>query len=170
VTLPTPAPAPVVRFGPRRSHGELGAEFQLDTEGLELRRDGQPVAMRPNVVRALAVLLAHGDRLVPADELRRQLWGEQHLEWPNALHQVVRELRRALGDDARRPRFVSTVPRLGYRFVGERMSTPASGSRRPATGRFGRALRWPPGAFAAGFATAVLLPVAFVVVCALLAG
>jgi len=163
-------PAPVVRFGPRGSRGDRREEFQLDPERLELRRDGRPVALRPNVVRALAVLLAQGDRLVPAEELRHRLWGEQHLEWPNALHQVVRELRRVLGDDARRPRFVATVPRLGYRFVGERVSTPVSGQSGPAFGRVRLALRWPPTAFAVGFATAVLLPFAFVVVCALLAG
>jgi len=165
--LPTPDRA---RFGPAGSRGDLRAEFELDPERLELRRGGQPVAVRPHVLRALAVLLAQPGRLVPAGELRRQLWGSQHLEWPNALHQVVRELRRALGDDARRPRFVATVPRLGYRFVGEPVPASASGPPSPLMGRVRRALRWPPGAFAAGFATAVLLPFAFVVVCALLAG
>lgn len=72
--------------------------------------------LRPLVTRALCLLVRRRGRLVSRAELRRELWGEAILEWEPGLHQVIRQLRRALGDDAREPAYVETVPRRGYRF------------------------------------------------------
>ena len=73
--------------------------FELQVETDELRCDRRPVALRPQAVRALSLLVRRGGRLVTVDELRAELWGNQHLEWRNSLHQCVRDLRRALSDD-----------------------------------------------------------------------
>jgi DNA-binding winged helix-turn-helix (wHTH) protein len=164
----------VIRFGPVGSEGEVRSSFELDVERLELCRGGHPVELRPQAVRALSILLGHEGRLVPARELRRELWGSRHVEWRNGLHQVVRELRRALEDDARRPRFVETVPSLGYRFVGARIAPDPSDSADTAPPRslpLRQALaRRGSVAFAAGVATAVVIPAALLAACALFGG
>ncbi len=159
--------AGTVRFGPAGAVALDRYRFELQVETDELRCDGRPVALRPQAVRALSLLVRRGGRLVTVDELRAELWGNQHLEWRNSLHQCVRDLRRALSDDARHPRFVATVPRRGYRFVGERIPAEAKVSR---FGGVVRAFRRPSLAFAAGVATAVLVPASFFVLCVVLAG
>ena len=96
--------------------------------------------------------------MVTIEEFRNELWGDQIVGWRASLHQCVRDLRRALADDARSPSFVATVSRMGYRFVGERMP-----QVEPRTIR--GLLRRPSVAYAAGIATAVLLPASLLVLC-----
>lgn len=92
--------------------------FTLDLNSGELRRNGVPVPLRPLATRILLLLAARAGRLVTKEELRHALWGETAVEWEDGLHQLVRQLRRALGDDARDPAYIETVPRRGYRFCG----------------------------------------------------
>jgi DNA-binding winged helix-turn-helix (wHTH) protein len=162
-----------VRFGPANPVGPERGAFQLNLETLELRHLGEPVALRPQAARALVLLLRHEGELVTIDELRRELWGGQHLEWRNSLHQCVRDLRRALADDPARPRFVATVARRGYRFVGDTTSK-ADRELSVAEPKHAGALRevWrrPWVAFVAGAATFVLLPISLLMLlCAVLA-
>ena len=162
-------PTVLIRFGPASG---ARAEFELDVESLELRCDGQPVALRRQAVRALALLLRREGRLVTIDELRQELWGNQVLDWRSSLHQCIRDLRRALSDDARSPRFVATVARIGYRFVGSRPQREAPGVSRgvPGTQEAGLPVMSRPWvAYAAGLATALLVPASILVACILLA-
>ncbi len=145
-----------IGFGASGAQGSRRLEFELDARTLELSHQGRPLELRPQAVQLLAILLRNEGRLVPIEELRGELWGEQHLEWRDSLYQCVRDLRRALSDDARSPRFVANVPRLGYRFVG--MSAPIVPSVPGPNRRHSIA-------FAAGFAAAVLLPVSFFILC-----
>ncbi|HET9481515.1 MAG TPA: winged helix-turn-helix domain-containing protein [Candidatus Polarisedimenticolia bacterium] len=161
-----------MRFGPAHSEAGRPEAYELDQETLDLRRDGETVAIRPQSIRVLALLLRRGGRLVTIDELRRELWGDQHLEWRNGLHQCVRDLRRALEDDPARPRFVATVARRGYRFVGESVPVevlPESGP--PArNGSAPVGCPTPPVVFAAGATVALLLTMSlFVLICVILA-
>lgn len=64
----------------------------------------------------LACLAAHPGRLVPKEELLETVWGGVFVE-EGALSQTIHSLRKALGDDARQPRYVQTVPKRGYRLV-----------------------------------------------------
>ena len=95
-------------------------EFDFDPESGELRRGGRPVPLQPQPARVLALLLSRPGRLVTRDEIRRRLWGDAyHVEFDQSINFSIRRLRQALGDDAGRPRWVETRPRLGYRFCGE---------------------------------------------------
>ena len=56
--------------------------------------------------------------LVPRDVLRQRIWGSASVEWETGLHQAISRIRTTLGDSATDPRFIETVPRRGYRFIG----------------------------------------------------
>lgn len=71
--------------------------------------------LRPMAAHALSILIARRGSIVTRDEFRDALWRGQYVEWEMGLHQVIRQLRKALGDDARNPRWLETVPRRGYR-------------------------------------------------------
>jgi DNA-binding winged helix-turn-helix (wHTH) protein len=67
--------------------------------------------------RALQLLVENRHRLVSRNDLRRHLWGDAALEWEAGIYQVIRQLRRALGDDPRTRAFIATIPRRGYRWT-----------------------------------------------------
>ena len=163
-----------IHFGPARGTDGASREFELHIAGPELRSGGQRIELRPQSVQLLAILLRRSGRLVTLEELRHELWGEQRLAWRNSLHQCVRDLRRALDDDAHAPRFVATVARVGYRFVGE-LASPVSPELEAPSGwrrvwhALHRPLRRPSLAFVAGFAVAALIPFSWLLVCTILA-
>lgn len=99
----------VFRFGP----------FRLDLAAQRLFRGEAPVALKPKAYDTLCYLLQHRDRVVGKQELLDHVWPRQ-LVAEGSLSQNVYEIRRALGDDPRRPpRWLENTPRRGYRFIGE---------------------------------------------------
>ena len=75
----------------------------------------------------LAVLLEHAGQTVPREELHTRLWGLTNYADPeNNLYKVALKVREALGDDVTRPRFIETVQKQGYRFIGELLPAPPS--------------------------------------------
>lgn len=97
--------------------------FHMDT--LELRRDTVHIPLRPRAARLLAVLLEHQGELVKHDELRTALWGDRIVEWQDGLHQAVRDVRIALDDTNKPPKFIENIPRLGYKFLDVEQSAPS---------------------------------------------
>jgi DNA-binding winged helix-turn-helix (wHTH) protein len=95
------------------------ADHTFDPATGELRRqDGTVVPLEPQPARALGVLASRPGSLVTRDELRAALWPEgTHVEFDQGLNYCIRQIRAALGDNARRPVFVETVSRRGYRFL-----------------------------------------------------
>ncbi len=91
-------------------------DFELDPKLQELRRRGMQVPMEPRPYELLRYLVEHRDRVVPKEELLSRLWGDV-VVGDASLSSAVREIRVALGDDARHPRFVETHWRRGYRFI-----------------------------------------------------
>src|SRR5690606_18914264 len=83
-----------------------------------LLRRGRPVAVEPRVLEVLAYLLLHRGRVVPREELVARVWRGTCVS-DDAVKRTIREARRALGDDARQPRFIATVHGRGYRFLAE---------------------------------------------------
>lgn len=79
-------------------------------------RGGLEVPLKPKAFRLLVHLLQERDRLVYKEELIGLFWTETAVT--DALAQCIARLRRALGDDPRKPVYLKTVPRMGYRFVG----------------------------------------------------
>jgi DNA-binding winged helix-turn-helix (wHTH) protein len=90
--------------------------FVFDTELRELTRGGEIVPLPPRAFRLLEVLLAAAPAAVTRESLYRELWGKTIVEEVN-LSNLIAEIRAALGDDARHPRFIKTVHRFGYRFA-----------------------------------------------------
>lgn len=88
-----------------------------------LRRGRDVVTLRPKSAAVLALLVAHAGEVVSKRELLDQVWPDGYVG-DAVLSVCVNELRQALGDDARRPRFVATAHRRGYQLVAEVSSTP----------------------------------------------
>ena len=95
----------------------------FDRSTRELSRDGRPVEITPKAFELLALLLAHRPRVIDKEELHRELWPETFVS-ETSLARLVSELRKAIGDDARSPRFVRTVHGYGYAFSGEATELP----------------------------------------------
>ena len=94
------------------------ATFEFNLRTGELRSDGRALPLENQPARALAVLIAHAGRLVSRAELQSAIWpADTHVDFDRGLNYCLRQIRVALGDDARAPRFIETVPRQGYRFV-----------------------------------------------------
>lgn len=96
--------------------------FVLDRENRLLLCDGVPVELSGRYLDALALLAGEPGKLVSKDRFMEEVWRGVPVT-DEALTQCVKTLRRVLGDDAARPRFIETVPKHGYRFVAA-MGTP----------------------------------------------
>jgi len=93
-------------------------DFELDPATGELWRRGHTVPLERQPAIALACLASHAGRLVTRDELRRAIWPDDvHVDFDRGMNYCIRQLRAALGDEARQPVFIETVPRQGYRFI-----------------------------------------------------
>src|SRR5580692_7920526 len=98
-----------VRFG----------EFKLDLRTRELRSNGNRSYLQEQPFHVLAALLDRPGQLVTRDQLMKQLWpSDTFVDFDQSLNKAVNRLREALDDHAEQPRFIETVPRRGYRFIG----------------------------------------------------
>jgi DNA-binding winged helix-turn-helix (wHTH) protein len=105
-------------------------EFIVDFETRQLLRDAHPVHLTPKAYQLLVLLVEAQPRALSKDELQQGLWPSTFVDEAN-LSVVVAELRSALGDDARQPRYVRTVHGFGYAFaatVARDQPTPTPGS------------------------------------------
>ena len=103
--------------------------FELDAQTGELRKNGLRIRLQDQPCQVLLALLESSGQLVTRDQLREQLWsGNTFVEFDHALNTAVKKLRSALSDNACFPRYVETIPRRGYRFIGpvNRVSLDAS--------------------------------------------
>jgi Tol biopolymer transport system component/DNA-binding winged helix-turn-helix (wHTH) protein len=97
--------------------------YQFDTvevlpAAFSVSRDGRRANLEPKAVRVLLYLIEHRDKAVGKDELIQTVW-EGTAVTDNALTRIVAQIRRAIGDDAHQPRYIQTLPTVGYRFVAE---------------------------------------------------
>jgi len=93
------------------------AEIEVDPSQGCLKRHGQERYLRQKTFQVLLYLLEQRRRLVTKEELIAVIWKDAAVT-DDALVQLVKEIRQALGDDPRRPRFIKTIPKGGYRFIG----------------------------------------------------
>lgn len=89
----------------------------------ELAKDGRRIRLQSQPLMILEQLLAQPGELVAREELIARLWPQGVVDFDTALNSAVRRLRTALDDQAERPRYIETIPRRGYRFIG-RLETP----------------------------------------------
>ncbi|MFT3745150.1 MAG: winged helix-turn-helix domain-containing protein [Pyrinomonadaceae bacterium] len=90
-------------------------EFQLDVAKRRLLRGGEFVAIKPKAFDLLAVLVENNGKLLTKDELFRLVWGDQVVEEAN-LTVSISAIRRALGEKAKEPRYITNVSGRGYYF------------------------------------------------------
>jgi DNA-binding winged helix-turn-helix (wHTH) protein/tetratricopeptide (TPR) repeat protein len=109
---------------PSRAH-LFFAPFHLDLVNEQLWHESQQLALRPKLFTLLRYLVAHAGQLVTKEELLQAGWPDTHGS-QGLLKGCMRELRRALGDDADVPRFIETVGRRGYRFMAPVTTAPAT--------------------------------------------
>ena len=93
-------------------------DFLLDAKEKVLQRDGKPLPVTPKALELLLVLVENHGHLVEKNELMKAVWADSFVEEGN-LAFTIRLLRKALDDDAQKPRFIETVPKRGYRFIAE---------------------------------------------------
>lgn len=100
---------PLVRFG----------VFELDVRAGELRKAGRKIRLQDQPFQILTMLLARPGEVVTREEIRERLWSDDTtVEFDHGINAAIKRLRDALGDSAESPRFVETLPRRGYRFIG----------------------------------------------------
>jgi DNA-binding winged helix-turn-helix (wHTH) protein len=92
--------------------------FQLDAVEQLLRHDGREIALTPKAFAVLLLLVRNPGHVLTKDDFLREVWADSVVEEKN-LTDNISILRHALGDDPREPKYIRTVPRRGYRFVGE---------------------------------------------------
>lgn len=97
----------VIRFGP----------FQIDPRTWTLARDTQPVDLSPRLVEILGYLATHSGVIVTKDELLERFWPGINIS-DNTLTRAIADVRKAIGDSATSPKYIQTLARRGYRFVG----------------------------------------------------
>src|SRR5581483_377753 len=108
--------------------------FELDAAAGELRDRGRRVHLPGQAMTVLVLLLHRAGEIVTREELRRALWNDQvFVDFDRSLNFCIATVRRALNDDARRPRFIETIPHRGYRFLADvrRIDCPAAPARSP---------------------------------------
>ena len=93
-------------------------EFTLDADQRVLLREAKPVPLTPKAFNTLLMLVENSGRIVGKEELMSRLWPDTFVEDANLTFNV-QQLRKSLGDSARRPRYIETVARRGYRFIAE---------------------------------------------------
>lgn len=109
---------PIVRFG----------IFDLDVRAGVLSKRGARLAVQGLPLQVLALLLEKPGSVVTRDEIRARLWpADTFVDFDHGLHNAIARLREALSDSATAPRFVETLPRRGYRFIGTVDNAPTNG-------------------------------------------
>jgi TolB-like protein/DNA-binding winged helix-turn-helix (wHTH) protein len=100
--------SPILSFG----------EFKLDMRSRELGKPDVRIRLQDQPFQVLTLLLERAGEVVTRDELRRKLWpASVYVDFDHGLNNAITRLREALGDVAATPKFIETLPRLGYRFI-----------------------------------------------------
>jgi DNA-binding winged helix-turn-helix (wHTH) protein len=98
-----------LRFGP----------FELDVRSGELRRNGTTVRLQPQPFKVLVLLACRPGEVVTREEVQAEVWpAGTFVDFEQSLNFCVRQIRAALGDNANTPRYLETLPRRGYRWIG----------------------------------------------------
>jgi DNA-binding winged helix-turn-helix (wHTH) protein/Tol biopolymer transport system component len=107
--MASPLPiSPKVRF----------ATFELDSSAGKLFRSGIPIKLQPQPLRVLLLLTKRPGQVVTREEIQRCLWGDStFVDFERGINFSINQIRAALSDNAEKPRYIETLPRIGYRFI-----------------------------------------------------
>src|ERR1700691_2480870 len=159
-------PSLIFRFGP----------FEARTCAQELSKNGTAVRLRGQPFAILELLLSRAGEVVTREEIRQKLWlADTFVDFEHGLNTSIKKLRHALCDSATEPRYIETLPRLGYRFiasveatvevklkpaVAEAVPAPVSVSQSEPVRRPARSFNWSP-VFILAIALFAVLALAF---------
>src|SRR5882724_8980136 len=104
--------------------------FELDPSVGRLLKAGIPVKLPPQPFKVLLLLIDRPGQVVSREEIQRHLWGDStFVDFERGINFSINQIRAALCDDAEKPRYVETLPRVGYRFIApvEQAKPSASG-------------------------------------------
>src|ERR1700756_1397078 len=94
--------------------------YELDTRAGQLRKGGVKLRLRGQPLQVLAILVEHAGEVVTREELQRKMWkADTFVDFDHGLHNAIARIREVLGDSAETPRYIETLPRRGYRFIGQ---------------------------------------------------
>ena len=109
-----------VRFG----------QFELDLRTGQLTKNGAKIRLSQQPIQVLSLLLETPGEIVTREEFKRRLWSSDvFVDFDHGLNKSIQKLRDALGDSAGSPRYIETIPRIGYRFIA--LANEAGGSVEP---------------------------------------
>jgi TolB-like protein/DNA-binding winged helix-turn-helix (wHTH) protein len=93
--------------------------FELDLCAGELRKQGVKVKLQDQPFQILQVLLEHPGEVIAREDLQKRIWpADTFVDFDHGISNAIKRLREALGDSADNPRYIETIPRRGYRFIG----------------------------------------------------
>lgn len=126
--------------------------FELDLRARQLTKNGARIRLPHQPIEVLSLLLERAGEIVTREELRQRLWrSDVFVDFDHGLNKSIQKLRDALGDSASSPRYIETIPKVGYRFIAPvadvgrkaelKPETPAGEPRTVAGGRAGEEAR-----------------------------
>jgi DNA-binding winged helix-turn-helix (wHTH) protein len=93
--------------------------YEVRLRAGELYRAGRKIRLQVQPFLVLAMLLEHPGEVVAREELQKRLWpADTFVDFDHSLNTAIKKLRQALSDDKKKPRFIETLPKRGYRFIG----------------------------------------------------
>ena len=93
--------------------------YEVHLRAGELYKAGRKIKLQIQPFQVLAILLESPGEVVTREELRKRLWpADTFVDFDHSLNTAIKKLRMALSDDKKKPRFVETLPKRGYRFIG----------------------------------------------------
>jgi DNA-binding winged helix-turn-helix (wHTH) protein/tetratricopeptide (TPR) repeat protein len=102
------------------TRGPRFGAFEVDLRSGEVRKHGIRLKLQDQPFRVLALLLERSGEAVTREELREKLWpADTFVDFDTGLNSAIKKLRDALGDSAEEPRYIETLHRRGYRFIGQ---------------------------------------------------
>jgi len=135
--MPHSHSADVVRF----------STYEVDLRSGELYRAGRKVSLQSQPFQVLTILLECPGEVVTREDLQKKLWpADTFVDFDHSLNTAIKKLRQALCDDTKNPRFIETLPKRGYRFIGAVEPAPGlQASASPSTpplAKFAAASSW----------------------------
>src|SRR5271167_4953292 len=93
-------------------------DVEIDVQNLRVTVGSEVRPLEPKSFRLLLFLLENPGRALPKEEIMAVVWPDAFVS-DNSLARAITQIRKALDDDPKAPRYIETVPTVGYRFVGE---------------------------------------------------
>src|SRR5277367_5205986 len=93
--------------------------YELDVRAGELRKHGVRLPLRGQPLQVLEILLERSGEVVTRAEFQTRIWpADTFVDFDHSLHNAIARIREVLGDSADTPRYIETLPRRGYRYIG----------------------------------------------------